>query len=308
MDIQQKRNFKQRFRKFRFFNRFSRKKLFLIKRLKLSRSVFRLLSWRIFKLASLKKNSFSYLRLRVDAIRTKKYFYKYSRYEKRFLWRKKFRLGFKKFYLEHLGRESGYSKLGYYRIISNFYKFFGLYRFLKDLVKYSRLKAVLRKYNKTFRPKPKLYIRKVNREKVDNLGSLSVLLQSLVSSGKKKLALRIFVSLITLLKFKYKLDYINVYLDSLEKIRPLIYYKTMFIGGKKYKIPVLMPITKSYKISVRWLINSAQSGDSITSLFNGINSSFKGDGSVVKYRKEYHALSFENKTYIRFLRFLKTGF
>ena len=44
MDIQQKRNFKQRFRKFRFFNRFSRKKLFLIKRLKLSRSVFRLLS------------------------------------------------------------------------------------------------------------------------------------------------------------------------------------------------------------------------------------------------------------------------
>jgi ribosomal protein S7 len=91
----------------------------------------------------------------------------------------------------------------------------------------------------------------VNREKVDNLGSLSVLLQSLVSSGKKKLALRIFVSLITLLKFKYKLDYINVYLDSLEKIRPLIYYKTMFIGGKKYKIPVLMPITKSYKISVR---------------------------------------------------------
>jgi ribosomal protein S7 len=112
----------------------------------------------------------------------------------------------------------------------------------------------------------------------------------------------------TLLKFKYKLNYVNVYLDSLEKIRPLIYYKTMFIGGKKYRIPVLMPISKSYKISVRWLINSAQSGGSITSLFNEINNSFRGEGSVVKYRKEYHAISFENKTYVRFLRFLKTGF
>lgn len=308
MGIQQKRNFKQRFKKFRFFNRFSRKKLFWKKPLTVSRSRLKILALRVYKLGSSKKNSFSYLRLRVDSVRTKKYFYKYSRYRKRFLWRKKFRYGFKKFYLKHLGRGSGYSKLGYYKIISNFYKFFGLYRFLKDLVKYSRLKAILRKYNKTFRPKPKLYIRKVNREKVDNLGSLSVLLQSLVCSGKKKLALRIFVSLITLLKFKYKLKYVDTYLDALEKIRPLIYYKTMFIGGKKYRIPVLMPITKSYKISVRWLINSAQSGNSIISLFNEVNHSLKGDGSIVKYRKEYHAVSFENKTYIRFLRFLKTGF
>lgn len=82
----------------------------------------------------------------------------------------------------------------------------------------------------------------------------------------------------------------------------------MFIGGKKYKIPVLMPLSKSYAVSVRWLINNMHSGNTIDSLFNCINSSLKSEGSLIKYRKEYHAISFENKSYVRFLRFLKTGF
>lgn len=43
-------------------------------------------------------------------------------------------------------------------------------------------------------------------------------------------------------------------------------------------------------------------------MFNQINTSLKNEGSLIKYRKEYHSASFENKSYIRFLRFLKTGF
>jgi ribosomal protein S7 len=82
----------------------------------------------------------------------------------------------------------------------------------------------------------------------------------------------------------------------------------MFIGGKKYKIPTLMPISKSYSTSIRWLIGNADKKDVVNSLFNQINSSLKNEGSLIKYRKEYHSASFENKSYIRFLRFLKTGF
>lgn len=97
-------------------------------------------------------------------------------------------------------------------------------------------------------------------------------------------------------------------MQFLEKIRPLIFYKVMFIGGKKYKIPTLMPISKSYSTSIRWLISNADKKDIATSLFNNINSTLKNEGSLIKYRKEYHSASFENKSYIRFLKFLKTGF
>jgi ribosomal protein S7 len=137
---------------------------------------------------------------------------------------------------------------------------------------------------------------------------LNIFFQSLILQGKKKLSLAIFKNLFLLLKFKYKRKFIDNYLQFLEKVRPLIYYKVMFIGGKKYKIPTLMPISKSYSTSIRWLINNVDKNNITTSLFNNINTSLKNEGSLIKYRKEYHSASFENKSYIRFLRFLKSGF
>jgi len=137
---------------------------------------------------------------------------------------------------------------------------------------------------------------------------LNVFFQGLISQGKKKLTINIFKNLFLLLKFKYKNNFVDNYLQFLEKVRPLIYYKIMFIGGKKYKIPTLMPISKSYSTSIRWLLNNADKRGITISMFNQINTSLKNEGLLIKYRKEYHSASFENKSYIRFLRFLKTGF
>ncbi|WP_420887391.1 hypothetical protein [Candidatus Paracaedibacter symbiosus] len=86
---------------------------------------------------------------------------------------------------------------------------------------------------------------------MEKLLFLNVFFQSIVLAGKKKLSSRMFVDLFTLLKFKWKNEFIVKYLYSLERIRPLINYKVMFISGKKYKIPVLMPISKSYAVAVR---------------------------------------------------------
>jgi hypothetical protein len=69
-----------------------------------------------------------------------------------------------------------------------------------------------------------------------------------------------------------------------------------------------MPMSKSYSTSIRWLTGNVDKKDVVNSLFNQINNSLKNEGSLIKYRKEYHSASFENKSYIRFLRFLKTGF
>jgi len=49
----------------------------------------------------------------------------------------------------------------------------------------------------------------------------------------------------------YKSSYLTNYLSSLEKIRPLIYYRVIYIGGKKYRIPVLLSLSKSYLVAIR---------------------------------------------------------
>lgn len=316
MAILQKKSFKRRFRKFRYKGFFNKKLRFQkLRAFKFLRSITSSqrseIILKIWRLTYLKRYSFKYLKARIDSIRIKGRLYRYSRYRKRKFWKANYKKLYKRFYLKLTckNRKKFKKKVGYYRLLSNFYNKQGYYRFLKIFVKYSRIKAILRRHKKTFKKRNKKILPKLGYSRSDKLGHLAILFQSAIQSGKKKLALKTFFSVIILLKFKYKNEFLNKYLLSLEKIRPLLYYKTMFISGKKYKIPVLMPITKSYKVGVRWLVSqSKESGNVVNSFFSNVNFSAKNEGPVVKYRKEYHLQSFENKTYTRFLRFLKKGF
>lgn len=187
----------------------------------------------------------------------------------------------------------------------------GLRNLLWEGIFYARLKKKLSKYRKVFKSKDesKKLIRKTTKEREEKLLLLRLLVHSLIVRGKKKLSLKIFTYFLILLKFRYKVDFFSKYEEALEKIRPLINYKTMYIGGKKYRIPVIMPLSKSYATAIRWLISASYSREFFPiSLANNVFSSVKGEGTLIKQRKEFHLLSFENKTYIRFLRFLKSGF
>jgi hypothetical protein len=95
-----------------------------------------------------------------------------------------------------------FSKVGYYKIINKFYRRKSLTRFLHDFIKYARLKAILRKYKKVFKKKPKKVTRKEGLSRVEKLLFLNVFIQSITSAGKKKLSSKVFVDLFILLKFK----------------------------------------------------------------------------------------------------------
>ncbi len=144
----------------------------------------------------------SYMNRRVDALRVKHRLFRYSRRIKRRFWRKKYRRGFKKFYLKFFRRKPRFSKIGYYRIINKFYRRKGFMRLLHDYIRYARLKAILRKYKRVFKRKPKKIVRKVGVSRAESLLFLNVFFQSTIAVGKKKLSLKIFVDLFTLLKFK----------------------------------------------------------------------------------------------------------
>jgi ribosomal protein S7 len=199
--------------------------------------------------------------------------------------------------------------LRYYKLLSLFYKKYNFYKVLKHYVKYSRLKYILKKKKRIFRRRRKIYIvKKITSSRIGKLEIVILFLQSLISRGKKKLSLRLFVNFYTLLKFKYGTEFLSKYFESIERIRPMISYKTMYISGKKYKIPVLMSLSKSYRIAIKWMIKSSNDQNISLKLFNNLTDSLRGEGSLVKIRRDYHSLIFENKSYTRFLRFLKSGF
>lgn len=146
--------------------------------------------------------------------------------------------------------------------------------------------------------------------KIFNLRLISLLLSILISSGKKKKALYIFNSLFGLMKFKYQFNYLNEYTKFLISLKPILRYRSMYIGGKKYKIPLLLTPDRGYSLATRWYVNNSinNSSSSIIELFENFSKTLNNQGNLLKIRRDYHLLSFENKSYTRFLRFFKQGF
>jgi len=99
--------------------------------------------------------------------------------------------------------------------------------------------------------KPKLSSLNFKNSKIFNLRLASLLLFALISSGNKKTALSIFNSLFELIKFKYQSGYLDKYTKFLMLLKPILRYRSMYIGGKKYKIPLLLTFDRGYSLATR---------------------------------------------------------
>lgn len=185
--------------------------------------------------------------------------------------------------------------------IKNVYINNNLLFYKKKLKKIKKIKKIRKiKYMK-------YKLKKIN--KFDKLIMINFLLNNLFINGKKKKSYNIFFNLLLLLKYKYKISIFKILYKSICNVRPLINFKTMYIGGKKYKIPVPLNYIKSYRLSLKWIIKCSKDINKknyILNLLSEIMDSFNNNSNSVKKRKEFHLLAYENKSYIRFLRFLKS--
>ena len=128
----------------------------------------------------------------------------------------------------------------------------------------------------------------------------------LLQKGYKKKSFNLLLNLFLISKFKLKTNLISIFTKGLRNIKPLFYFKVMYIGGKKYNIPIMQAEQKCLKLGVRWLtIQSTDKKQQPTKLDQLVLAS-KNEGPLVKKRKEHHLSVYENKSYTRFLRFLKS--
>jgi ribosomal protein S7 len=73
----------------------------------------------------------------------------------------------------------------------------------------------------------------------------------LLTSGNRKLSHLIITKLFLTLKFKVKSHLSTVFLRGLKNVRPLFFFKSMCIGGKKYTIPIMYSEQKSLKMAAK---------------------------------------------------------
>ena len=138
-----------------FLRKRNKKGKFKVKKLRLNKVKRAIFVKRLYKSGYKKRYFFYYLRQRIESIRLKKFLVKYRWKNKQRLWKKVYRRGFKRLYFRFFKKKSINFAARHFRIANGFYKVHGFYFFLKNFVKYSRLKLVLARYGKAFKDKKK---------------------------------------------------------------------------------------------------------------------------------------------------------
>ena len=137
--------------------------------------------------------------------------------------------------------------------------------------------------------------------KFDNL-LVSLLVNRILKSGKKRLAKRIVYKAFELIEFRTNQNPILILEKAIRNISPRVQLKAKRVGGATYQVPTLLKF-RSTNIAVRWIVEfsrkRAGKGMSLK-LANELLEAAKGLGNAIKKKEETHKMAEANKAFAQF--------
>jgi small subunit ribosomal protein S7 len=138
--------------------------------------------------------------------------------------------------------------------------------------------------------------------KYDNL-LVSLLINRLLKSGKKRLATRIVYKGFELIEFRTNQNPILILEKAIRNISPRVQLKAKRIGGATYQVPTLLNKFRATNIAVRWVVEYSRkrSGKGMSlKLANELLEAAKGLGNSIKKKEETHKMAEANKAFAQF--------
>jgi small subunit ribosomal protein S7 len=135
--------------------------------------------------------------------------------------------------------------------------------------------------------------------KYDNL-LVSLLINRLLKSGKKRLATRIVYKGFELIEFRTNQNPILILEKAIRNISPRVQLKAKRIGGATYQVPTLLNKYKATNIAIKWVVEFSRkrSGKGMSlKLANELLEAAKGLGNAVKKKDETHKMAEANKAF-----------
>jgi len=132
---------------------------------------------------------------------------------------------------------------------------------------------------------------------------LSKFINVMMLRGKKSLAEKIAYDALDIIGKKTGKDPLEVFLQSLENVRPLIKVVSRRVGGSNYQIPTEVTAKNAQALSFRWIIGFARKRNEKTmteKLANELLAAYKKEGSSIKKREDTHKMAEANKAFAHF--------
>ena len=121
-----------------------------------------------------------------------------------------------------------------------------------------------------------------------NNGHLFKFINRLMLNGKKSTAEKIVYGAFDIIQKDTNENPLDIFLNAVENIRPLMEVRSRRIGGATYQIPVDVRTKRSYSLAMRWLVEETRKRkekEMVVRLAHEIIAATRSDGGTYK-RKE----------------------
>ena len=133
--------------------------------------------------------------------------------------------------------------------------------------------------------------------------TLAKFMNHVMVSGKKSVAERIVYGALDKVGERSKKDPVEVFLEALENIAPMVEVKSRRVGGATYQVPVEVRPSRRTALAMRWLADFARNrGEKSMQdrLAGEILDAQQSKGGAVRKREDVHRMAEANKAFSHF--------
>ena len=132
---------------------------------------------------------------------------------------------------------------------------------------------------------------------------VSKFVNSLMVSGKKSTAYKIFYGALDIIEKRTEQDGLETFQTAINNVMPAVEVKSRRVGGATFQVPTEVKAGRRLALGIRWLIrySRARNGRSMEEkLAAEFIAASKGEGAAVKKRDDAHRMADANKAFAHF--------
>ncbi len=118
--------------------------------------------------------------------------------------------------------------------------------------------------------------------------------------GKKGVSENIFYKAMDILQDKAKKEALEVFMQALENVKPVVEVKSRRVGGATYQVPIEIRPERRQALAIRWIISYARGRSEKTMyqrLAGEMIDAYNNTGASIKKKEDTHKMAEANKAF-----------
>jgi small subunit ribosomal protein S7 len=132
---------------------------------------------------------------------------------------------------------------------------------------------------------------------------VSKFITRMMLDGKKSISAAILYGAVDFLKGKADKSELEIFLQALENVKPVVEVKSRRVGGATYQVPVEIRESRREALAMRWLISAARSrgGKSLSQKLGAeLLDAFNNTGTAFKKKEDTHKMAEANRAFAHY--------